>query len=74
MEEQNCLLIFIVYYSKPQRNLMSFKSICQNDYHVETVNEGKVEYLFITIVKAVEICVRKNYSYYFLCCTTQVLV
>ena len=39
-----------LYCSKSQRNLLSFKVIRQNGYHVETANEGKVEYLYITTI------------------------
>ena len=41
-----------LYCSKSQRNLLSFKVIRQNGYHVETANEGKVEYLYITTINA----------------------
>ncbi|XP_015075510.1 uncharacterized protein LOC107019595 [Solanum pennellii] len=41
-----------LYYSKSHRNLLSFKVIRQNGYHVETANEGKVEYLYITTINA----------------------
>ncbi|XP_070039491.1 uncharacterized protein [Nicotiana tomentosiformis] len=34
------------------KNLLSFKDIRQNGYHIETTNEGKVEYLYITTIKA----------------------
>ena len=40
-----------LYCSKSQRNLLSFKVIRQNGYHIETANEGKVEYLYITTIK-----------------------
>lgn len=40
-----------LYYSKSQRKLLSFKVIRQNIYHIETVNEGNVEYLYITAMK-----------------------
>ncbi|CAA7040494.1 unnamed protein product [Microthlaspi erraticum] len=33
---------------KSNRNLLSFKDIRRNGYHIETVSEGKVEYLHIT--------------------------
>nr|XP_025883441.1 uncharacterized protein LOC112940076 [Solanum lycopersicum] len=39
-----------LYCSKSQRNLLSFKVIRQNGYHVETANEGKVECLYITTI------------------------
>ena len=41
-----------LYCSKSQRNLLSFKVIRQNGFHVETANEGKVEYLYITTINA----------------------
>ena len=37
-----------LYYSESQRNLLSFKDIRRNGYHVETTNEENVEYLYIT--------------------------
>ncbi|XP_059284821.1 uncharacterized protein LOC132038113 [Lycium ferocissimum] len=43
-----------LYCSKSRRNLLSFKVIRQNGYHVETANEGQVEYLYITTMKAGE--------------------
>ncbi|KAK7302565.1 hypothetical protein RJT34_13457 [Clitoria ternatea] len=37
-----------LYSKKSQRNLLSFKDIRRNGYHIETTNEGKDEYLYIT--------------------------
>ena len=37
-----------LFSSKSPRNLLSFKDICRNGYHVETVNEMNIEYLGIT--------------------------
>lgn len=37
-----------LYCSKFQRNLQSFKDIRQNYYHVETINEGKLN-IFILL-------------------------
>ncbi|CAA7051317.1 unnamed protein product [Microthlaspi erraticum] len=37
-----------LYSPKSNRNLLSFKDIRRNGYHIETVSEGKVEYLHIT--------------------------
>ena len=37
-----------LYSSKSQRNLLSFKDIRRNGYHVETTNEENIEYLYIT--------------------------
>ncbi|XP_070040385.1 uncharacterized protein [Nicotiana tomentosiformis] len=39
-----------LYCSKSQRNLLSFKDIRQNGYHIETTNEEKIEYLYITTI------------------------
>ncbi|TYG98680.1 hypothetical protein ES288_A10G136700v1, partial [Gossypium darwinii] len=40
-----------LYSTKSQRNLLSFKDICLNGYHIETMNEKNVEYLYITNVE-----------------------
>jgi len=37
-----------LYSLKSHRNLLSFKDICLNGYHIETRNEENVEYLYIT--------------------------
>ena len=37
-----------LYVSKSRRNLLSFKDIRSNGYHIETNNEGNEEYLYIT--------------------------
>ena len=37
-----------LYSSKSRRNLLSFKDIRHNGYHIETNNEGSEEYLYIT--------------------------
>ena len=29
-----------LYYAKSKWNLLSFKDICQNGYHIETMNDG----------------------------------
>ena len=39
-----------LYCSKSQRNLLSFKDIRQNGYHIETTNDEKIEYLYITTI------------------------
>ena len=36
-----------LYYSKSTRNLFNFKDICRNGYHIETMNEGNTECLYI---------------------------
>ena len=39
---------YVLYSSKSRRNLLSFKDIQSNGYHIETNNEGSEEYLYIT--------------------------
>ena len=39
-----------LYSPKSQRNLLSFKDIRRNGYHIETMSEGDVEYLHITSI------------------------
>ena len=36
-----------LYSSKSIRNLLSFKDIRKNGYHIETMNEGNKESLYI---------------------------
>ena len=38
------------YSSKSKRNLLNFKDIRRNGYHIETMNEDHVEYLYITFI------------------------
>ncbi|GAV64846.1 hypothetical protein CFOL_v3_08361, partial [Cephalotus follicularis] len=37
-----------LYSTKSRRNLLSFKDIRRNGYHIETTNENGKEYLYIT--------------------------
>ncbi|GAV85166.1 hypothetical protein CFOL_v3_28604, partial [Cephalotus follicularis] len=37
-----------LYSTKSRRNLLSFKDIRRNGYHIETTNENDKEYLYIT--------------------------
>ena len=39
-----------LYFEKSQRNVLSFKDILKNVYHIETTNKGNVEYLCITTI------------------------
>ena len=39
-----------MYSSKSSRNLLSFKDIRHNSYHIETNNEGSEEFLYITLI------------------------
>ncbi|KAK8340845.1 hypothetical protein V6Z11_A08G127100 [Gossypium hirsutum] len=40
-----------LYSTKFQRNLLSFKDIRLNGYHIETMNEKNIEYLYNTNVE-----------------------
>ena len=40
-----------LYSSRSRRNLLSFKDIQKNGYHIETMNERNCEYLHITSIK-----------------------
>jgi hypothetical protein len=40
-----------LYSSKSRRNLLSFKDIQCNGYHIETMTENNIEYLQITTIK-----------------------
>ena len=39
-----------LYSSKSTRNLLSFKDIRRNGYHIETMNEGNTKCLYITSI------------------------
>jgi len=36
------------YFLKSNRNLLSFKDIYVNEYHIETNNDGDMEYLYMS--------------------------
>ena len=46
-----------LFSPKSQRNLLSFKDIRRNGYHVETVNKGDKEFLYITSITSGSKCV-----------------
>ena len=39
-----------LYSNKSSRNLLSFKDICQNGYHIGTMNHDENEYLLILLL------------------------
>ncbi|GAV83442.1 hypothetical protein CFOL_v3_26889, partial [Cephalotus follicularis] len=41
-------ITYALYLTKSRRNLLSFKDIHLNGYHIETTNENDKEYLYIT--------------------------
>ena len=52
-----------LYSSRSRRNLLSFKDIQNNGYHIETMNERNCEYLHITSIKNDQkIIIEKNAS------------
>jgi hypothetical protein len=49
-----------LYSSKFRRNLLSFKDIRRNDYHIETMTENNIEYLQIKTIKYSQKIILKN--------------
>ena len=49
-----------LYSPKSQRNLLSFKDIRKNGYHIETTNEGNIECLYITLNISNKKCILEN--------------
>ncbi|TYG45646.1 hypothetical protein ES288_D11G191000v1 [Gossypium darwinii] len=41
----------VLYSTESQRNLLSFKYIRLKGYHIETMNEKNIEYLYITNIE-----------------------
>ena len=39
-----------LYSSKSRKNLLSFKDIHKNGYHIETINKDNVEYIYSTSI------------------------
>ena len=46
-----------LYSNKSSRNLLSFKDIRRNGYHIETMNHDENEYLFITSIISGQKCI-----------------
>ena len=46
-----------LYYNKSSRNLLSFKDIRRNGYHIETMNHDANEYLLITSIISGKKCI-----------------
>ena len=51
-----------LYSPKSCRNLLSFKDIRRNGYHVETMNKNVVEYLCITSLNSEKKCILEKLS------------
>ena len=41
----------VLYSSRSRRNLLSFKDIRRNGYHLETMTQNEIEYLQITSIE-----------------------
>ncbi|KAL4600158.1 hypothetical protein ACB092_11G177800 [Castanea dentata] len=53
-----------LYSFKSKRNLLSFKDIRSNGYHIVTYNEGNEEYLYITsMVSSQKLILEKLHIY-----------
>jgi hypothetical protein len=59
--------------TKSRRILLNFKDIRLNGYHIETVNDNGIKYLYI-VSNVSTGKYWKNYPFYLQVCTTQVLV
>ena len=55
-----------LYSPKSQRNLLSFKDIRNNRYHVETANKRDIEYLCITSMFSGNKCILEKLPAFFL--------
>ena len=51
-----------LYSSKSTRNLLSFKDIHKNGYHIETMNEGNKESFYITFITYGKKIVAKKFT------------
>ena len=45
--ETKFTIVDVLFSSRSRRNLLSFKDIRRNGYHIETTNENDIEYLYI---------------------------
>jgi len=63
LQRDTRLHIINAFYSlKSNRNLLSFKDIRLNGYHIETNNERDIEYLYITQIESNKKCVLEKLS------------
>ena len=54
-----------LFSSRSRRNLLSFKDMRRNGYHIETKNEDDIEYLFITNVVSGRKQIQEIFSVFF---------
>ena len=50
-----------LYANKSIRNLLNFKYIYRNVYHIETMNEDNVKYLYITSIISSQKLIMENF-------------
>jgi hypothetical protein len=50
-EETKLIINDALYSSKSRKNLLSFKDIQRNGYHIETMTENNIVYRQITMIK-----------------------
>jgi hypothetical protein len=50
-ERTKLIINDVLYSSKSRKNLLSFKDIRRNGYHIEIMTENNIEYLQITTIK-----------------------
>jgi len=62
------------YFPKSNRNLLSFKDIRLNEYHIKTNNEWDIEYLYITQIESYINVYYRNYHFSLMVCTTHILM
>jgi len=62
------------YSPKFNRDLLSFKDICLDEYHIKINNEGKMKYIYINRLTFDKKMCWKNYQSYLLVCNTHILV
>jgi GAG-pre-integrase domain len=62
-EETKLIIKNALYYSKSKRNLISFKDIRCNGYHIKTMTENNIEYLQITTIKYGRKIILENMKY-----------
>ena len=51
-----------MFYPKSKRNLLSFKDIRENGYHIQSIDEINLEYLGITKYVSGQTCVIEKFS------------
>ena len=54
----------VLYSSNSRRNLLNFKDVRKNGYHIETMNEDNVEYLYITSIIFYQKLIMEKPSYF----------